>query len=137
VRDFTASFDCLSRKHCKTCRDREGGRQWRESMGAPKGECPHGVPWGFVPIRILRCAFCGGPHETRDCPRRFDETETKLIAEIDKRPEGLGDSVKSLIESLGLARAHAFYLKVRGLPAKNCQKCEDRRQWLNRFWPYH
>jgi hypothetical protein len=83
-------------------------------------------------LRLLRRAA-----RDKGLSGRFDETETKLIAEIDKRPEGLGDSVKSLIESLGLARAHAFYLKVRGLPAKNCQKCEDRRQWLNRFWPYH
>ena len=45
---------CRTRLHCPTCRDLEGGRAWRESLGkafklpedAPDFECPHGIEWG-------------------------------------------------------------------------------------------
>jgi hypothetical protein len=46
---------CAAKTHCPTCRNREAGRTWRESLatafklpaGAPDFECPHGLPWGF------------------------------------------------------------------------------------------
>lgn len=52
---FTASAACTLRVHCTTCRNREDGRAWRESLraafqlprDAPDFECPHGVPWGY------------------------------------------------------------------------------------------
>ncbi|MBI5724589.1 MAG: hypothetical protein HZA50_11560 [Planctomycetes bacterium] len=58
---FFASFHCRSRAHCKTCRDRERGREWRKMMWGSFGdptaryevdfECPPppaglGLPWG-------------------------------------------------------------------------------------------
>jgi hypothetical protein len=65
------SNTCKGRAHCGTCRNREGGRAWRESLGvafilpagAPDFPCPYGVPWGAV-----TCARCLGPHATSDCP---------------------------------------------------------------------
>ena len=47
---------CKDRTCCKTCRDKEGGRPWRESVrrvfdlpgGTVDFECPHGKPWGYA-----------------------------------------------------------------------------------------
>lgn len=54
---FTDSGSCQSRVHCATCRDREGGRAWRESLaccytmpeGSPDFPCPHGGDWEKPP----------------------------------------------------------------------------------------
>jgi hypothetical protein len=54
---FTKSPQCKSRFHCQTCRDKEGGREWRESLrkafllpnDETDFECPHGLPWGCGP----------------------------------------------------------------------------------------
>jgi hypothetical protein len=48
---------CDAVVHCGACRDREGGRAWRESLakafavpaGWPDCECPLGRPWGYIP----------------------------------------------------------------------------------------
>jgi len=48
---------CAPRLHCPTCRDLEGGRQWRGSLHRafklPNDEvdfeCPHGLSWGCGP----------------------------------------------------------------------------------------
>lgn len=45
---------CVSERFCSTCRDREGGREWRQQLGrayelpadAPDFVCPHGREWG-------------------------------------------------------------------------------------------
>lgn len=51
---FTDSETCQSKVHCKTCRDREGGRAFRASLpgggfalplGVVDFDCPHGQPW--------------------------------------------------------------------------------------------
>lgn len=52
---FADSAACLSRAHCVTCRDRDGGRSWRVSLGRAftlpqltiDFDCPYGVPWGI------------------------------------------------------------------------------------------
>ena len=54
---FTTTAHCETRVHCRTCRDKEGGRCWRESLATafelPNGEidfeCPRGKPWGYMP----------------------------------------------------------------------------------------
>ena len=48
---------CARRLHCEMCRDREGGREWRTSLGqyfevpegAPDFDCPRGLAWGWRP----------------------------------------------------------------------------------------
>ena len=50
---FSDSATCNSHAHCKTCRDRQGGRKWRENLAAafelpadaPDFECPAGIAW--------------------------------------------------------------------------------------------
>ena len=57
---FAKTDHCLSRAHCRTCRDREGGQGWRQILalsftlpsGAPDFECPHGLEWGATPERV-------------------------------------------------------------------------------------
>ena len=64
---------CQTRIHCVTCRDRVGGREWRESLGKvitlPNNlvdfECPHGVEWSvekkefeFITKRRKICKEC-------------------------------------------------------------------------------
>ena len=54
---FTDSAACRSRYHCATCRNLEGGRTFRISLGlvkelpsdAPDFSCPHGIEWGAFP----------------------------------------------------------------------------------------
>ena len=51
--DFAETPHCRREAHCRTCRDREGGRKWREGIAkryAVEGvdwECPLGHPWGY------------------------------------------------------------------------------------------
>jgi hypothetical protein len=48
---------CITHIHCQACRNKEGGRQWRDSLRVafklPNDEtdfeCPHGLPWGCGP----------------------------------------------------------------------------------------
>jgi len=55
MKRFQDTFACKSRAHCVTCRYREGGRAWREGLGAkwlmpdgaPDFECPFGVAWNI------------------------------------------------------------------------------------------
>ena len=53
---FFETIHCASRVHCRTCRDREGGQEWRQAilsvfsladpMAADKYfDCPAGLPW--------------------------------------------------------------------------------------------
>lgn len=49
------SVICDTQAHCAACRDREGGRAWRQSLrtafvlpGGDDFECPSGKPWGFA-----------------------------------------------------------------------------------------
>lgn len=52
---FIDDDSCKSNIHCVTCRDKEGGRAFRESLGrmfilpvdAPDFVCPYGKDWGF------------------------------------------------------------------------------------------
>jgi hypothetical protein len=55
--NFFDTTACTSRGHCLKCRDKEGGRRWRQSLAKafetpedPDFECPHGVVW-FAPGR--------------------------------------------------------------------------------------
>lgn len=49
---------CRSGNNCEPCRDRAGGRAWRQSLAvafelpadAPDFACPHGKPWGYVRV---------------------------------------------------------------------------------------
>ena len=81
---------CLSRRHCRTCRDLEGGRHLREAWqrvytlpGDTDFECPFGLPWGFdgavepppslLTVRQAICDACdkygGGKCSLYDGPR--------------------------------------------------------------------
>lgn len=48
---FTTTPVCTEKRHCTTCRDKEGGHAWREKLRAvfeiPETdfECPHGMRW--------------------------------------------------------------------------------------------
>jgi len=61
VRNFCQTWHCRSGAKCERCRDLEGDRPWREMIlrhfevpgGEVDWECPHGVPWGYYPIRGL------------------------------------------------------------------------------------
>lgn len=58
---FIDTIHCRSRVHCRTCRERDGGRPWRIAMAdrftvpgdVPDWPCPHGLPWGYAPARGL------------------------------------------------------------------------------------
>lgn len=81
---FCETRHCLSRKHCATCRDLEGGRTWRESLrkaftlpdDATDFPCPHGLPWGAKIVLVQTmpagtekykavCLACG---DNKACP---------------------------------------------------------------------
>ena len=54
--DFTDTIHCMSKSHCNTCRNLEGGREWRKnlmSLFVLPGDnvdfkCPYGKEWGEV-----------------------------------------------------------------------------------------
>jgi hypothetical protein len=52
---FVQTEHCRSGVHCATCRDRDGGRDWRKSaaqvFAVPEidWECPRGLAWGYAP----------------------------------------------------------------------------------------
>ncbi|MBN1553952.1 MAG: hypothetical protein JXA11_04350 [Phycisphaerae bacterium] len=56
LKNFAETNHCTAGVHCRTCRDREGGRYWRlmlaQCYALPNDEvdfeCPHGKPWGFI-----------------------------------------------------------------------------------------
>ena len=52
MKTFLKSEHCLTKTHCLTCRDRLGGRPWRQALLAIFGDlqlpdfpCPLGKPW--------------------------------------------------------------------------------------------
>jgi len=51
--EFTKTNHCRLHVHCRTCRDRENGRGWREQIAAHFAvdeidwPCPDGRPWGY------------------------------------------------------------------------------------------
>jgi len=57
--EFTKTNHCRSHAHCRTCRDRKGGRRWRESIvrhfktDGVDWPCPDGLKWGCAPSRGL------------------------------------------------------------------------------------
>lgn len=86
-----------------------------------RGECPKN--------------YFNEPHKL---PRRktftdlLDADELAIVNEIDKAPEGLGDTLKSLFAKIGADKAAKLFEKITG---HSCN-CEQRRKWLNRWWPY-
>ena len=51
---FFETIHCRSRAHCSVCRNKEGGRKWRDQImkifkdiTAVDFECPHGIPWEY------------------------------------------------------------------------------------------
>jgi len=52
---WTETAHCRSGVHCRTCRDREGGRPWRAMMARAfvvsslDWACPQGKAWGYRP----------------------------------------------------------------------------------------
>ena len=106
MRPFPETRHCRSGGHCRTCRDLEGGRAWRQSLaarfelppGAPDFACPHGKAWGYRP------------------PDR-----------------GLGDTVERVLRATGIGRVAKRL--IRALTGKPCG-CGQRRERLNRLMPY-
>ena len=50
---FYTTIHCTSKAHCRKCRDKNGGRKWREQVakmcGGPNDAdfaCPNGYAWG-------------------------------------------------------------------------------------------
>lgn len=111
---------------CRTCEHRQ-----RECRG---GAC--------------LCAISGRDvieHQTRSgCPLKLfaaavagvvdplDDVEREIVAAANARPEGFGDTLKTLLGKLGAERATRLYKRLTG---RAC-RCDDRREWLNRWWPY-
>lgn len=62
MRRFQDDYNCTCKVNCPTCRDKDGGRQWREllrkAFRLPNDEtdfeCPHGLPWGCGPQTELQ-----------------------------------------------------------------------------------
>jgi hypothetical protein len=60
---FVLTNHCTCRRHCKTCRNLEEGRSWRQGLQKfftlPKNEvdfsCPYGIPWAgnVTPNKII------------------------------------------------------------------------------------
>lgn len=52
--NFVDTIHCMSKAHCNTCRNKEGGRPWRKGLTSlfvlPDDkvdfECPYGKDWG-------------------------------------------------------------------------------------------
>jgi hypothetical protein len=62
---FTDSRACRTEAHCRTCRDLDGGRKWRQSRRRaytiPEDDfpCPLGHPWGYEPpLTAGGCTTC-------------------------------------------------------------------------------
>lgn len=83
---FIDSTACRSMAHCRTCRDREGGRKrrqfWSEHFILPDGavdfECPFGGRWDKPPSRgvgdtvekMIDIIFFGKIKECEGCRKR-------------------------------------------------------------------
>lgn len=65
-------------------------------------------------------------------PKLFDDSEQAIVDAIDNSPEGLGDTVKTLLDAIGVDRATKLFEKI----AHRSCGCDARRKWLNKFWPY-
>lgn len=77
---FVNTVHCTSRAHCKLCRDKTGGRWWREDLkkivSLPNNDadftCPYGVPWnGQTPSNPASAALvkqrASGTRTTSGC----------------------------------------------------------------------
>lgn len=68
---FVTTVHCTSKLHCKTCRNKDGGRNWRQSLSKnfelPDNnvdfECPYGLQWGTQP------PVKNSPEDCPDCIR--------------------------------------------------------------------
>lgn len=85
---------CQSGVHCRTCRDKEGGRDWRRSLtceipGKPDFECPLGVQWNekhwqpgtafakmLDSLGVEQCAGCS------QRKKKIDELWVNFVARI-------------------------------------------------------
>ncbi len=66
---FCETIHCTTHQHCPTCRNLEGGRDWREDLR--KGftlpddktdfECPHGVPWNPTQDQLPEPTWSASP----------------------------------------------------------------------------
>lgn len=62
-----------------------------------------------------------------------DENEiVRSVAELSAKSEGLGDTLKKMIEGIGLDRGAKLYEKM---THKKCG-CAQRIAWINKWWPY-
>jgi hypothetical protein len=103
---FTETGHCLCHAHCCTCRDKEGGRAWREALGkafelppgAPDFACPHGLEWGATPERVAAArvpepAYVAGRRAACDaCDVPAEECGVKMQRE--KKPCWFGGYVR-------------------------------------------
>lgn len=98
---------CPGGANCGTCRDRVGGRHWRQSAARffemPKGgddfECPSGKLWGAESASVPADAY------------------------------GLGDLTADIIKAVGADRLAKLYERVTGNPCG----CSERAAKLNRL----
>lgn len=58
---WVETIHCTSFAHCRTCRDREGGREWRENIAQEfdvptiDWDCPYGAKWDIANTWWRRC----------------------------------------------------------------------------------
>ena len=134
---FVYSEHCCSGAHCRTCRDRDGGRSFRASLGtvfelpagAPDFDCPHGRPWGYqgnAPVSV-KIGLPGDPivPEGERAPAAAGAPEGPA--------RGLGDTIAAVFEATGIEAAAKAFERLTGRPCG----CKDRRELLNRLVPYN
>lgn len=116
--------------NCGECRNKEGGRRWRDDAAKfyqmPEGgtdfPCPYEKPWGFTPPPWV-------------VPPPPEPTlEDRLAAEVDRAAqEGrpLGETSHDILKAMGAERVAAFWTWATG---RDCG-CQKRREWLNQHFP--
>ena len=109
MKDFVKTAHCQTRVHCRTCRDLEGGRRWRESLrkhfrlpgGKVDFECPFGATLDDLPEpvegvpewvreRERACKECKDEDcfikHTHGCVRRKWQRQKEMMCPKDKWP---------------------------------------------------
>jgi hypothetical protein len=81
---FVITAHCTSRLHCRVCRNKEGGRIWRQSLAKnftlPDNnidfECPYGLQWNAQPPKPEK-----PPEDCPDCRRNAEKPKVAQAPE--------------------------------------------------------
>jgi hypothetical protein len=126
---------CASRAHCPTCRNKDGGRAWRESLAqafivpgdAPDFTCPYGLEWGANPESIDT-----SPQPIQPVPRDQWPLAVRVVARLKRDGEpGIGTTLARLIAGVG-GEQYKRLMKRIGI---DCG-CAARQAMLDATYPY-